>query len=73
MHRPMITSNAFGSTFAVFTNAQSQPKNYKRATKPTHNNSTKDRQKTTEKKGEGMTAVEPNSLLQKFYSTSVKK
>ena len=51
MHRPMTTSNAFGSTFAVFPNAQSQTKNCKRATKPTHNDTTMDRQTTTEKEG----------------------
>jgi hypothetical protein len=42
-------ANAFGSTFAVFPNAQSQAKNCKRATKPTHNDTTMDRQMTTEK------------------------
>ena len=51
MHRPMTISNAFGSTFAVFPDAQSQPKNSKRATKPTHNDTTFDRQTTTEKEG----------------------
>ena len=51
MHRPMTTSNAFGSTFAVFPNAQSQTKNCKRATKPTHNDTTMYRQTTTEKEG----------------------
>ena len=57
MHRLMITSNAYGSTFAVFANAQSHSKNCKRATKPTHINTTMDSQTTTEKKGEGITAV----------------
>ena len=57
MHRHLTTSNAFGSTFAVFTYTQSQPKNCKRASKPTHNNLTTDSQTTTEKKGEGITAV----------------
>ena len=47
----MTISNAFGSTFAVFPDAQSQPKNCKRATKPTHNDTTLDRQTTTEKEG----------------------
>ena len=47
----MTISNAFGSTFAVFPDAQSQPKNSKRATKPTHNDTTFDRQTTTEKEG----------------------
>jgi len=48
----MTTSNAFGSTFSVFPDAQSQPKkNCKRATKPTHNDTTLDRQTTTEKEG----------------------
>ncbi len=42
-------ANAFGSTFAVFPTAQSQAKNSKRATKPTHNYKTMDRQTTTEK------------------------
>jgi len=51
MHRLMTTSNAYGSTFAVFPNAQSQSKNCKRATKPTHNDTTTDRQTTTEKEG----------------------
>jgi hypothetical protein len=51
MHRPMTISNAFGSTFAVFPDAQSQPKNSKRATKPPHNDTTFDRQTTTEKEG----------------------
>lgn len=55
MHRHLTTSNAFGSTFAVFPNTQSQPKNCKRATKQTHNNPTKDSKTTTEKKGEGIT------------------
>jgi hypothetical protein len=47
----MTISNAFDSTFAVFPDAQSQPKNSKRATKPTHNDTTLDRQTTTEKEG----------------------
>lgn len=34
----MTTSNAYGSTFAVFPNAQGHPKNCKRATNPTHPN-----------------------------------
>lgn len=44
-------ANAFGSTFSVFPNAQSQTKNCKRATKPTHNYTTMDRQAMTEKEG----------------------
>lgn len=32
-----INIDLFGSTFAVFPNAQSRIKNSKRATKPTHN------------------------------------
>lgn len=32
-----INTDPFGSTFAVFPNAQSLTKNSKRATKPTHN------------------------------------
>lgn len=47
----MTQSNPFGSTFAVFPDAQSQAKNCKRATKPTHNDTTTDRQTTTEKEG----------------------
>ena len=47
----MTKSNAFGSTFAVFPDAQSQSKNCKRATKPTHKDTTLDRQSTTEKEG----------------------
>jgi hypothetical protein len=53
----MTNSDAYGSTFAVFPKAQSQQKNCKRVTNPTHNNSTTDSQTTTEKKGEGITAV----------------
>ncbi|MSP70355.1 MAG: hypothetical protein EXR20_08790 [Bacteroidetes bacterium] len=47
----MTTSNQFGSTFTVFPDAQSQPKNCKRATKPTHKDTTLDSQTKTEKKG----------------------
>jgi len=47
----MTTSNAFGSTFAVFPVAQSQTKNCKRATKPTHSDTLTDRQITTVKEG----------------------
>jgi hypothetical protein len=43
-------ANAFGSTFAVFPNAQSQTKNCKRATKPTHNDTTMDRQNDRERR-----------------------
>jgi hypothetical protein len=42
-------ANTFVSTFAVFPNAQSQTKNSKRATNPTHNDTAMDRQITTEK------------------------
>jgi hypothetical protein len=52
MHRLMTTSNAYGSTFAVFPNAQSHPKNCKRATKPTHpNRHEMTTKQTTEKEG----------------------
>jgi len=37
MLQSRINANAFGSTFAVFPTAQSQAKNCKRATNPTHN------------------------------------
>jgi len=47
----MTQSNPFDSTFAVFPDAQSQAKNCKRATKPTHNDTTMDRQTKTEKEG----------------------
>jgi hypothetical protein len=54
-------TNAFGSTFAFFAKAQTNAKKCKRATKPTHQDTTKnDRQTTTEKKGEGITAVWQN-------------
>ena len=33
-------ANAFGSTFVFFAKAQSQTKKYKRATKPTHHDTT---------------------------------
>lgn len=33
----MTVSDAFGSTFAAFSNAQNQAKNCKRASKPSHN------------------------------------
>jgi hypothetical protein len=60
MHRLMTTSNAFDSTFAVFPNTQSQAKNCKRATKPTHPNrhelTTK---QTTEKEGRRHNSVLP--------------
>ena len=46
----MTTSNAFGSTFAVFPNAQSQTKNCKRATKPTHNDRHNGQTTTLQKK-----------------------
>jgi len=42
-------THAIGGTFAVFPTAHSQTKNCKRATKPTHNDTTMDRQITTEK------------------------
>ena len=67
----MTASNAFGHTFAVFPNAQSQPKNCKRATKPTHNNLTTDSQTTTEKKGEGITAVWRNGGCSASYDSFV--
>lgn len=51
MHRPMTQSNPFGSTFAVFPDAQSQAKNCKRATKPTHSDTLTDRQTTTPQEG----------------------
>ncbi|MEZ5047796.1 MAG: hypothetical protein R2831_12490 [Chitinophagaceae bacterium] len=48
----MTTSNSFGSTFAVFPNTQSQAKNYKRATKPTHlNRNEMTTKQPTEKEG----------------------
>ena len=51
MHQPMTTSNEFGISFAVFPDAQSQPKNCKRDTKPTHKDTTLDSQTKTEKEG----------------------
>lgn len=43
-------ANAFGSTFAFFANAQTNAKKCKRATKPTHNDTTnKERNEQTEK------------------------
>ncbi|HRA73391.1 MAG TPA: hypothetical protein PLB11_11295 [Flavobacterium sp.] len=33
-------TNAFGSTFAFFANTQTNAKKFKRATKPTHNDTT---------------------------------
>ena len=71
MHRHLTTSNAFGSTFAVFPNTQSQPKNCKRATKQTHNNPTKDNKTTTKKKGEGITAVWRNGGCSASYDSFV--
>jgi hypothetical protein len=71
MHRHLTTSNAFSSTFAVFPNTQSQPKNCKRATKQTHNNPTKDSKTTTEKKGEGITAVWRNGGFSASYDSLV--
>ena len=47
----MTKSNEFGSTFAVFPDAQSQPKNCKRDAKPTHKDTTLDSQTKTEKEG----------------------
>ena len=46
-----MIANAFGSTFAFLANAQTNAKKCKRATKPTHNDTTTknemDRNKTT--------------------------
>ena len=43
-------ANAFGSTFAFLPTLNAKLKKCKRATKPTHNDTTMDRQITTEKK-----------------------
>ena len=67
----MTTSNAFGSTFAVFPNAQSQTKNCKRATKPTHNDTTMDRQTTTEKEARTANTGLAKVAVQCFADTFV--
>ncbi len=64
-------ANAFGSTFVVFSNAQSQAKNCKRATNPTHNDTTTNRQTKTEKKGERITAVWRNGGVSATYDSFV--
>ena len=67
----MTTSNAFGSTFSVFPDAQSQAKNCKRATKPTHNDTTLDRQTTTEKEGRRHNRRLAKVAVQHFADTFV--
>lgn len=67
----MTKSTSFDSTFAVFSNAQSHSRNCKRASKPTHNNSTNNSQTTTEKKGEGITAVWSNGGRSASYDSEV--
>ena len=44
------SANAFGGTFAFFTNAQSQTKKCKRATNSTHNDTTNNGQKHNDRK-----------------------
>ncbi len=46
-----LTANAFGSTFAFFANAETNTKKCKRATKPTHNDTTNRNEMNRPKKG----------------------
>jgi len=55
-----LTAKAFGSTFAFFANAQSNAKKCKRATKPTHNDTTIKNEMDRHKKGQQVTGVWQN-------------
>jgi hypothetical protein len=52
--------NAFGSTFAFFANAQTNAKKCKRATKPTHNDTTTIKRNEEREKGLQLTGVWQN-------------
>ena len=55
-----LTAKAFSSTFAFFANAQTNAKKCKRATKPTHHDTTHRNDKQDPKKGDRLTAVWQN-------------